>query len=189
MLPGSYRNRAYIQKLDPRLAEAFDDVMQASNRIAQQTTASADRQSPTPAPPKIQAINVSAAQGIYDVQLVDNSDIYRGIEYFLEYSTTASFNAPVVIHLGTARNWRRFLGNLTLYWRAYSQYPCSAPSEPVYCGAQNAPTPVQGGGSIQGPVPQASTGSGTATSDGLQGGAGYGKHPWRPPLSGPPTVG
>lgn len=171
-------NISYIQQKDPRYAEALKAIEQAINNVATQTASSAQgpqATSPTPA-----ALNVTAAQGVYDIAITDNAPIQRGVEYFLEYSQTPSFNQPTVIHLGTTRNHRVFLGNQNLYWRAYSQYgPAAGPSKPVYFGNANSPTPVVGGGAITGPVPLASQGSGTAPTNGLQGGAGYGYSPTR----------
>lgn len=168
----------YIQTKDTRFAEALSAVQDAINNIASQTAASA--QGPQATSPSPVALSVTAAQGVYDIAITDNAPIQRGVEYFLEYSLTPAFNQPIVIHLGTTRNHRVFLGNQILYWRAYSQYgAASSPSQPVYFGTQSSPTPVAGGGAITGPVPQPSKGSGTAPSTGLQGGAGYGTTPTR----------
>lgn len=174
----SVPNIPYIQQKDPRFAEALLAVQEALNNVAQQTAASSQGpQGTSPTPAKL---NVTAAQGVYDIAITDNAPIQRGVEYFLEYSLTPSFNQPTVIHLGTTRNHRVFLGNQILYWRSYSQYGAAAgPSQPVYFGSSQSPTPVVGGGSITGPVPQPSNGSGTAPSSGLQGGAGYGFAPFR----------
>ena len=171
-------NIPYIKTKDPRFAEAMLAVEQAINNIATQTAASAQGpQGPSPTPA---ALNVTAASGVFDIAITDNAPIQRGVEYFLEYSETAAFNQPTVIHLGTTRNLRVFLGNQTFYWRAYSQYgPASAPSPPIYFGGHSSPTPVVGGGTITGPTPLASAGSGTAPTNGLTGGAGYGYNPSR----------
>jgi len=174
----SVPNLAYINQDDSRYAEAFKAIENALNTIASQTAASAA--GPQISSPRPANLQVSAAGGVYDIAITDDAPIQRGVEYFLEYSTTPAFNQPTVIHLGTTRNHRVFLGNQTFYWRAYSQYgPASAPSAPVYFGGSQNPTPVAGGGTITGPIPLASKGSGTAKSDGLDGGAGYGKKPTR----------
>jgi len=168
-----YRNRAYLLAQDPRLAEALDDVMNAVTTVARQTNAHPTAE--PAAPPPISALNVVAAGGIFEAALTDNAPVSRGIHYFLEYSTTPAFVQPVVVDLGTSRNWRQTLGNLTLYFRAYSQYSTSGPSAPVYFGPAAGPTPVAGGGAVSGPAPLPSAGSGTASGNGTQGASGFGK--------------
>jgi hypothetical protein len=166
---------ATIQEMGARLYEAIADIDQQIGNVAQQTNSS--RASQPSAPPKISALNVTAADGIFDAKITDTSASYRGIEYFLEHSPTPHFSAPTVIHLGTTRNWRGALGNQSLYWRAYSGYSTSPASAPVYHGGAQ-PKVVVGGGQSSGPPMQASSGSGTATTRGNQGGSGYGKTPF-----------
>lgn len=169
------RNLDSIRKRDTLLAEALDDLVKAISTVALQTGSVAQGNAPTPAAPS--SLNVTAAGGIFDIAITDNNPQHSGIapDYFLEYSLTASFAQPVVIHLGPARNFRANLGNQTLYWRAYSQIGrASQPSPKVYFGNSVTPTPVVGGGAIAGPNPLASTGSGTGPTTGLQGGSGYG---------------
>lgn len=162
---------------DPAIKRALDDIVSQVSAAFKQVNITP--QGTTPAPPAISGLSVTSADGIFDAQIQDNSPVKRGIEYFLEYSLTANFSQPVVISLGPARNWRRNLGNQTLFWRAYSQYPTSDPSPVVYFGSAIAPTAVVGGGAAAGPAPQPSTGSGTAPNNGLSGGQGYGSQPSR----------
>lgn len=170
----SIRNITYIaQKLDNRLGEAFEDLIRGVNNITDQIVSNPS--GPQSPPPTINGLSVLAADGIFDVAITDNNAIQRGIIYFIEYSTTPQFSQPSGFCLGPWRTWRGQLGKGTLYWRAYSQYPSSDPSTPVYFGNINIPTPVAGGGTLAGPSYQASTGSGTATGNGSQGGSGYGK--------------
>ena len=61
-----------------------------------------------------------------------------------------AFNQPYVHFLGSSRNLRIAMGNQTLYWRAYSQYLGSDPSEPVTFGTPA--TAVTGGGTAAGPA-------------------------------------
>lgn len=169
----TYRNRNYIIQKDPRVAEALDDVVKALNSAASQVVASP--QGVTSPPADISQLTVTAADGIFDAAIKDGSSVNRGINYFLEYSPDIGFTTPTVIDLGASRNWRRFMGNLTLYWRAYSSYPTSASSSPVYFGT---PTAVVGGGAA-GPTPNPSSGSGTGSDDGQDGGSGFGSEPRR----------
>jgi hypothetical protein len=166
------KNLPYLKTLNPKLAETINDVAAAIDTVAQK--ANVDPNGETPAPFDISRLTVVASQGVFDIRIFDDSPVNRGIHYFVEYSTTPSFTNPIPIHLGTSRCGREFLGNLTLYWRAYSQYLGSQPSNPVYFGSAVVPTPVVGGGSITGPTPQQSTGSGTASSNGNQGAQGFG---------------
>jgi hypothetical protein len=156
---------------DPAQRRALDDLasqIQAGFRQVNATPAGI-----TPAPPIVSALSVMAADGIFDAQIQDNNAVQRGVVYFLEYSLVAS-GPWTVISLGPSRNWRGMLGNQTFFWRAYSQYPTSEPSSPIYFGGINNPTGVVGGGAA-GPTPQAPGGSGTSPSNGLSGGEGYGR--------------
>jgi hypothetical protein len=159
-----------IESTDPRLADSLSRLQSAVNTLGAGT--GVDPAGQTPAPAQIAAISVLAADGIFDIAITDNSSVTRGINYFVESDTSAGFNAPQVYSLGPSRNLRVALGNLTLYWRGYSQYLGSAPSAPVSFGSP--PTAVTGGGS-SGPPQQASSGSGTASGNGQQGGSGFGK--------------
>lgn len=169
----SYPNRALLVQQDRRLVEALDELERQIKSVASQTDASPTNV--TIPPPNIGSLTVIAANGVFDAVIFDESPVTRGITYFLEYSTSVNFSQPHVITLGATRNWRGFLGNLTLYWRAYSQYRQSAPSATVYFGA---PTAVVGGGAA-GPTLQPSAGSGTAPSAGTLGGSGFGREPIR----------
>lgn len=184
---GTYKNRAQLFQQNRLIAEALDDIQQQMNNVAQQSNASA--QGNTNPPPDIASISVSAANGVFQVAVTDNSPVYRGINYFVEYSETAAFTQPHVLDLGASRTWRGFLGSLSLYWRAYSQYSPSNPSNPVYFGTSTDPTPVAGGGVLTGPSLGSSTGSGTADTNGKQGGSGFGKVAFRGGQHGqPPKV-
>ena len=163
-------NLEWIRQKDPRLLETILALSQHVENLSNNSVAST--QSDYPAPSNIGAVNVTAADGIHDVKITDNAVIRRGVNYFLEYATEPHFTNPIVVHIGTSRNWRGYLGNLTTYWRAYSQYPGSKPSAPVYFGG-STPTQVIGGGSA-GPTLQSSSGSGTAASSGEQGAQGWG---------------
>lgn len=166
----NYKRR---NELDPITREALDSIF--SQAVAGLRQCNADPSGHTPEPSPVSGISVLGADGVFDVQIQDNNEVNRGITYFLEYSTTPNFAQPTVLHLGPSRNWRGFLGNQTLYWRVYKQYPTSPPTSPIYFGGATAPTGVVGGGA-SGPTVQPSTGSGTAPSSGLQGGSGYGFH-------------
>jgi hypothetical protein len=160
------RNLDHIRVKDPKIYEALIDIQNALRPVNQ------------PAPPQVSGIAVTAANGWFTIALTDTGDVNAGVEYFIEYSTTAAFQQPIVVHNGASRTAVLNLGNQTLFWRAYSQYqnPLSPPSKPIVFG--NPPTGVVGGGAAVPPA-VASTGSGTASTNGQQGGSGFGKQPIR----------
>lgn len=164
----------HVETSDPRLADSLRRIVDAVNTLGVGT--GVDPAGATESPTPIASLNVIAANGIFDIALTDNSPITRGINYFVESDVTPGFIQPHVYSLGPSRNLRVALGNLTLYWRAYSQYLGSAPSTPVAFGAP--PSAVVGGGSA-GPALQSSSGSGTAAGTGQQGGSGFGKSLFR----------
>jgi hypothetical protein len=158
---------AQIKGRDPYLYESLKQVVGAVNSIGLAT--GVDPSGSIAAPDSIGGISVTAADGIFDIAITDNSAVRRGIFYFVESDTTQSFAQPHVYFLGSSRNLRVSLGNQTLYWRGYSQYTGSAPSPSVTFGS---PATAVTGGGVSGPAPQPSSGSGTAT--GQQGGSGFG---------------
>jgi len=171
-MANDYRNRARIVGRDPMLGEALDDVLSRVNNVAQQVNAN-----PTgkpPAPPQIGALQVTGDGGGFHATITDGTPVSRGVEYHLEYSTTPTFAQPHGFSLGPWRTHRGWVGAQNLYWRAYSQYPSGQASKPVYHGSAVDPLVVNHGGASPGPPIPASTGSGTASTDGRQGGAGYG---------------
>jgi len=158
---------AQIRGRDPYLYEALRRVVGAVNALGRATGVEPANSLEPPGP--IGALSVLAADGIFDVALIDNSAVHRGIFYFAEFDSSPDFIAPRVCFLGSSRNLRLALGNQPLYWRAYSQYIGSMPSAPVSFGSP--PTAVAGGG-LSGPALQPSSGSGSATAQ--QGGSGFG---------------
>ena len=170
------RNLQAIRIQNPELGDLIDDVLGYIQNMAQQGNLS-----PTGTiqpPPPISSLKVTAANGLFKAAITDNAPVVRGIHYFLEYSDSPSFNAPIVVHMGTTRNWESMLGNRTLYFRAYSQYQSSVRSSPVYHGSQTAPNAVLGGGTVMPPAPLASQGSGT-TSGATGADGGFGNNPMR----------
>lgn len=165
----------HIETGDPRLYTALRSIVDAVNNLGRGV--GVDPSGAMAPPARISAISVTAANGIFDIAITDNSSLVRGINYFVESDSSPAFAQPHVHSLGPSRNARFSLGNLTLYWRGYSQYLGSQPSQPVAFG--NPPMGVNGGGTSPGPVLQTSAGSGTAAGDGQQGGSGFGKNLFR----------
>jgi len=149
--------------------EALTQLVNGVNSLGRAT--GVDPSGTIAAPSPIGSLNVTAADGIFDLAITDNSALNRGIFYFAESDTTPAFHQPYVHFLGSSRNLRVALGNQTLYWRAYSQYLGSETSQPIAFGTP--PTAVTGGGAASGSPLQPSNGSGTAS--GSQGGSGFGQ--------------
>jgi len=160
---------APLKDRDPYLYETLTKIVAAVNAASQ--SAGVDSSTPSPAPPPITSVTVQAANGWFDIAITDPSQTRPGLFYFAESDTTPAFGAPRVYFLGASRNLYTQLGNQTLYWRAYSQYVGSLPSQPVTFGAP--PTAVLGGGSA-GPAPLPSSGSGALPNGLLRGGNGFG---------------
>jgi hypothetical protein len=164
----------HVESADPQLYSALKTVVEAVNNLGRGT--GVDPAGAIAAPSAPAAISVKGGDGIFDIAITDNSPLVRGINYFVESDSSAAFTQPHVYALGPSRNTRLALGNLTLYWRAYSQYPGSDPSGATTFGSP--PTAVTGGG-VAGPAQQPSLGSGTAPGTGQHGGSGFGKSLYR----------
>jgi hypothetical protein len=161
---------AQIKSESPYVYEALTQLVNGVNAVGLATGVDPSGSLAPPVP--IASLKVTAADGIFDLAITDNSAVRRGIFYFAESDTSPAFSRPYVHFLGSSRNLRVAMGNQTLYWRAYSQYLGSDPSEPVTFG--NPATAVSGGGTAGGPPLQVSQGSGTAT--GTEGGSGFGRN-------------
>src|SRR5436305_63095 len=111
---------AQIKSRDPYVYESLKQLIAAVNAIGRAT--GVDPAGTIAAPAQIGSISVTAADGMFDIAIVDNSPVRRGIFYFAESDDTPAFSMPRVYFLGSSRNLRVALGNQTLYWRAYSQY-------------------------------------------------------------------
>src|SRR4029077_6994377 len=159
---------AQINSDSPYVYEALTQLVNGVNAVGR--AAGVDPSGSIAAPSPIGGLNVTAADGIFDLAITDNSTVNRGIFYFAESDTTPAFRKPYVHFLGSSRNLRVALGNQTLYLRASSKFPGSETSEPVAFGTP--PTAVTGGGTAAGPSLQPSSGSGTAS--GSEGGSGFG---------------
>ena len=169
-----------IRNKDPYLAEALTKIVDAHNALNQQ--AGVDTTGVVTPPSAPNSMNVVAANGVYEIAIVDLSSPKVGINYFVVYSTKASLTGGTPVDMGAARNIRLFLGNQTLFFGCYSQYRNSAPSPITAFGGQN-PIAVIGGG-VAGPAPLPSQGSG-AGSPGM-GTSGFGvTNPVNPSLRGP----
>jgi hypothetical protein len=173
----------------PRLALMMRKVVTAVNQTAGVLGIDSTSHASPPDPP--QGINVKAANGLAHVTITDNSQRGRSLNYFLEHDTNPAFPAPHVVQLvasrgaflslpakddgGNAQHW---------YFRAYSMNPGSAQrSAHVVFGGFATPTAVNVGGSTS-LTPLPSTGAGTASTTGQQGGQGFGSAQFAQPETG-----
>lgn len=164
---------------NPRLGLMMAKVRDAINQTANAVGVDSTAMQAAPHPP--QQINVKAANGTVHVTLQDSSKRSRALNYFVEHDTDPSFPNPHVVHLNVSRGTFLSLPALNdagdaqnWYFRGYSMLPGSTKaSQHVIFGGANAPTPVDVGGTTQ-LTPLASTGAGTASTTGQQGGHGFG---------------
>jgi hypothetical protein len=161
-MPLTIPSLARLKTSDPYLHDVFTKFLEHINTWQQQSGVAPQGQ--LPAPPAIGGLSVTAANGWFEVTITDKNAQQPGVQYFLEYDTLASFQKAKTIPLGPTRTPAHFyLGNLTLYWRAYSSYQGSASSPKVVFGA---PTAVAGGGATAPGAFQSAQGSGTSQAPG-----------------------
>lgn len=171
-MPIRVPNLPYILKQDPKIYETIVALHRGLESLVNQAGLGA---SGNIAPPAMQSISVTAANGIFSVALVDKSLPHLGISYFVEYADNPAFDNVHTLYLGPSRNENGlFLGSGTFYFRGFSQYQNSEQSNKiVYGGAK--PTGVSGGGAIAGPTLPPSQGSGAGTGES----GGFGQIPER----------
>lgn len=173
---------------DPIQANFLQRIIDGLNNVAK--SAGAAVSGDAPAPPPVNAITVKARGEMLHATLTHGAEVDRTINYFLEADTSPSFTQPHVMDLGASRSHVFTLptfndtgGPQPWYLRAYAQRPGSKPSAPTVLGGIISPTAIQ----LQGTTKMTlspSTGSGTASSTGQQGGSGRGKQR----ISTPKTV-
>lgn len=154
--------------------QAFRNIQKQLQNLSTQGNAALNGPQVYP-PPQINAVSVTASGGVAHIQITDNNpNLYRGVQYHVQYATDAGFSSPCNGPSGPSRDIRIPVGNQPLYYRVFSDYPTSAPSTPVYHGG-STPIAVAATGDTAPPVP-AGQGSGTGTPGQI---SGYGPLPWR----------
>lgn len=190
-MPLDVKNLAFIRSIKPgdpqlgaRLYEALRSIETAHNNVESQVNGNSKGLPQTP--PALNAINVTAQNGHFNVALTDNNQVYRGIRYYVQHSAYPDFRNAVHTQASGSelRNHNEFLGNVTRYFRAYSAYNSSGPSAPVYHGG-GVPVAVTGGGTIGGPFFHPTQGTGTGPANGSV--SGPGPTPFRSSTGAPPT--
>jgi hypothetical protein len=119
--------------------------------------------------------------------LTHNSQVSKGVRYFSEIDSSPNFTQPHVHDHGTSRTGFLHLNTLlddgktqqAYYLRSYAQYPGSDPAKPTVVGGINGATKILLTGTSIGTL-LSSTGSGTASQTGQQGGKGLGTILTRP---------
>ena len=147
-----------MPKYGHKLVQAIKDLRQLIQNVGQQTNAT-PHAIETAAPPQINSLKVTAGGGVAHIQITDENPVYRGISYHALISANPGFTAPVTIHMGPSRDIRVPVGSQPLYYAAFSDYPTSAPSAPMYHGGAQ-PVAVTAIGTTQ-PLVPSGQGSGT----------------------------
>jgi len=188
------RELNYLAQKDSYLGSFLSRVVNAVNTLA--TNAGVAAVGKTSPPPKLDSVNVQGAMHggvlvcpgeIFHATLTHNQSINKGVRYFSEIDTSPDFPAPHVFDHGTGRtallNLPTFMNDgktvQTYYHRAYAQYPGSDPSEPKVFGNLGGAIGIQMSGTNAATL-LPSTGSGTASQTGEQGGKGLGTVLQRP---------
>jgi len=146
-------------------------------------------------PPPIQSINVQGTQSGNVItassehlhwSINHTQEISRGVQYISEIATESNFLAPHVVDHGCSRSGFLHLPALdsngkvqTYYLRSYAQMHDSNPQKPTVLGGLAGATQIQMTGTSKMSL-LSSTGSGTASHTGMQGGKGLGVELTRP---------
>lgn len=170
-----------LESQDPYLGETLRQIRDAINQHG--VTAGIDPTGVFPTPTAPSTILVTQVAGGFDVSITD-ADPQRGLSYFLDFDTAASFPAPRTIPLHPTRNVYIPLGAGTYFFRCYAQYAGSHPSAYTVFGGTATPQSVTGGAAGT-PVLQPTQGTGAGTSAGGSSfppsGAGFGPLSKSPP--------
>jgi len=181
------RELNYISQKDAYSGTLLSRIISAVNTLAKNAgVAAVGKVTP---PPPIDSINVqgnqvgdtiTAPSEILHWTLNHNQAITKGIRYFSEIDTDPNFTAPHVIDHGTSRSAFLHLPTQnndgqphTYYLRSYAQYRGSDPAKPTVHGNLGAAFKIKLTGTSKTSL-LTSAGSGTASSNGQQGGHGLG---------------
>jgi hypothetical protein len=182
------RELSFISQKDSYAGTLFDRIITAVNTLAKNAgVAAVGKVIP---PPPVDSINVQGAYSngviicpgeILHHTIVHNQPVQKGIRYFSEIDTNPNFTQPHVIDHGTSRSSFLNLPTFqndgktlnTYYLRSYAQMPGSDPAKPTVFGNLGGAIQIQMSG-INASTLLPSTGSGTASPGGQQGGHGLG---------------
>src|ERR1700692_2640427 len=99
---------AQIKSDSPYVYEALTQIGNAVTWVLRATGVAPSGTIAAPEP--IGSLSVTAADGIFDLAITDNSSVNRGIFYFAESDTTPAFSKPRVHFMGSSRNLRVSIG-------------------------------------------------------------------------------
>ena len=170
---------AELYSKDSVQAAFLSKIIQAINKVG--ASAGVNPVGNVQPPPAVDNVNVATSGETMQVTLNHNHPVNKPINYFVEVATNPNFAQPLVHHLGPSRSSVPFTlpskdskGNTHQYYvRAYCQYLGSKPSTKTAFGGPLAPQAISMGGSTQMDI-LPSTGSGTSSPTGQQGGQGFG---------------
>jgi hypothetical protein len=183
------RELNYVSQKDVYAGSLFTRLIDAVNSLAKNAgVAAVGKLAP---PPKIDSIQVQGTQngGTITVPsehlhwtLTHNQAIQKGVQYITEIATEPNFLQPHVVDHGCSRSGFLHLPTFQsdgvtpqrYFMRSYAQYHGSNPSEPTVLGGLTNATQIKMTGT-SGTTLLPSTGSGTASPTGQQGGHGLGK--------------
>lgn len=182
------RELAYINQRDSYAGSLFSRIVEAVNTLAKNAgVAAVGKVSPPHPIDSIQVQgkqvgNVITAPGeVLHYTLTHNQAVSKGVQYISEIDTDPNFPQPHVIDHGSSRS--AFLTLPTYqndgtthniyYLRSYAQYHGSDPCKPTVLGNLGGAIQIKMSG-LSGATPLPSTGSGTASPSGQQGGHGLG---------------
>ena len=174
-----------IESTWPKLGTFLRSTMiPAVNNIGKQLAVSPVGAQAPPNPP--QGIQVKVSGEYLHVAIQDQSQLQKGVQYFVHIANNPQFSQPIVHDYGASRTVSPHVlptnddnGNPhQWYVKAFSQYHGSQPSEPVIYGGKQ-PIPITMAGTTNMTL-LPSTGSGTGSGDGQAGPVGLGKVLVRP---------
>lgn len=183
------RELTHLTQKDAYLGSILQRMITAINHTANMNASSAVGKASPPNP--IDSINVSGSMNPdtntltvngeqLHFTLTHNQSVKKNVRYITEIDTDPNFLQPHVFDHGASRSgFINLPANdanntpITYYKRSYAQYPGSDPSKPTVFGGKNGPTKILMTGSSKVSL-LASKGSGTAATNGQQGGKGLG---------------
>ncbi len=182
-----------ISQKDFESGTLLSRIIDAVNSLSQNVGAASVGK--LPPPPPINSIQVQGTQSGNVITtpsehlhftVTHNGELKKGVQYIHEIATEPNFLAPHVVDTGSSRSAFVHLpaldsaGNVqTYYLRSYAQYHGSDPAKPTVLGGLAGATQIQMTGTSKMTL-LSSTGSGTASPTGQQGGKGLGVELTRP---------